>query len=319
LTFFFFCVCVKMATRTINVKVTSRGGRQYGCVTADLDQNVIALKKEIQARLLKNTKPCRQELKIAGRDQPVVLDDVTPLSEYVKDIDPLPDEIEVVYKDLGPQIAFRPVYIFEYIGPWAIYIFFALRILPVYGNKTMYPLNTNQKLAFFLWMTHYTKRLLETIFVHEFGTLTMPVFNLFKNCLYYWGFAAAVGYNVNIPTDHDLAPWHLYLGFPWFCIFMILNFICHMQLKYMRRPGCNDFVIPHGGLFEYITCPNYFCEIMTWVGFNILTGFTPAGVLFNICGTAQMIQWATQRKAKFIKLFGDKWPRKRYVLFPFIY
>lgn len=27
----------------------------------------------------------------------------------------------------------------------------------------------------------------------------MPVFNLFKNCTYYWGFAAFVGYFVNHP------------------------------------------------------------------------------------------------------------------------
>jgi len=227
--------------------------------------------------------------------------------------------VEVVLKDLGPQIAFRPVYLFEYAGPWFIYCLFALRILPVYGAKGETPLNDTQKIAFMLWMVHYTKRLLESIFVHEFGTLTMPIFNLFKNCAYYWSFAAAVGYNVNIPNPTPLPSWHVFVGFPWFCTFMILNFICHMRLKYMRPKGTNDFVIPHGGLFEYITCPNYFCEIMTWFGFNILTGFTIAGVAFNIVGTLQMLQWATQRRDKYKKLFGSKWPNKRYVLFPFIY
>jgi len=303
-------------SRTVTVKVSSRGGVAYGSVTADLDQNVIALKKEIQARLLPKTRPSRQRLEIEGRDQPIVLDDVTLLSEYIKEGQ---ENVEIIFKDLGPQIAFRPVYIMEYLGPWLIYGLFALKIIPVYGAKASTPLNMSQKVAFLLWMTHYTKRLLETLFVHEFGTLTMPVFNLFKNCLYYWGFAAGVGYNVNIPNEKELASWHLIIGFPWFCIFMVLNFICHLRLKYMRRPGSNDFVIPHGGLFEYITCPNYFCEIMTWVGFNILTGFTPAGIAFNICGTLQMIQWATQRRDKFIKLFGSKWPKKRWVLFPFIY
>jgi len=305
-------------SRTVSVKVSSRGGAQYGTVTADLDENVIALKKEIQARLPKLAKiaPCRQRLEVPGQKDPIVLDDVTKLSEYVSEGQEL---VEVVFKDLGPQIAFRPVYLAEYFGPWVIYALFALRILPVYGDKASIKLNVCQTVGFFLWMTHYTKRLLETIFVHEFGTLTMPVRNLFKNCLYYWGFAAAVGYNVNIPNENELASWHLYLGFPWFCGFMLLNFMCHLRLKYMRRPGCNDFVIPHGGLFEYITCPNYFCEIMTWFGFNILTGFTPAGVAFNIVGTLQMIQWATQRRDKFIKLFGNEWPRNRYVLFPFIY
>jgi len=303
-------------SRVINVKVSSRGGAQFGTVTADLDDNVMALKKEIQARLKPNLKPCRQRLEVPGQKDPIVLDDLKKLSEYVNEGQEL---VEVTMKDLGPQIAFLPVYLFEYAGPWCIYALFALRILPVYGAKSSMPLTDTQKIAFFLWMVHYSKRILESIFVHEFGTLTMPIFNLFKNCAYYWGFAAAVGYNVNIPTENNLAMWHMIIGFPWFCGFMILNFICHMRLKYMRPKGTNDFVIPHGGLFEYITCPNYFCEIMTWFGFNILTGFTIAGVAFNIVGTLQMLQWATQRRDKYVKLFGSKWPKKRYVLFPFIY
>ena len=303
-------------TRTVHIKVSSPGGRAYGEVEADLDSNVTALKKQIQARLVPKAAPARQRLTIAGRDQPIVLDDLTPLSEYIK-----PDQelCEVVYKDLGPQIAFLPVYIMEYLGPWVLYPLFALRVVPVYGSKQHVPMTDVQKVALLLWTVHYTKRILESIFVHEFGTLTMPVFNLFKNCAYYWSFAAFVGWNVNLPAEVEPPQWHLAVGFPWFCVFMLLNFVCHMRLKYMRPKGTNAFVIPHGGLFEYITCPNYFCEIMTWFGFNILTGFTVAGVLFNIVGALQMLQWAKQRRAKYVKLFGNKWPKKRYVLFPFIY
>ena len=32
--------------------------------------------------------------------------------------------------------------------------------------------------------------------------------------------------------------------------------------------------IPHGGLFEILSCPNYFAEILIYTGFAIIFGFS---------------------------------------------
>ena len=43
------------------------------------------------------------------------------------------------------------------------------------------------------------QRIYETFHVHKFSHATMPIFNLFKNCTYYWLFAAFVSYFTNHP------------------------------------------------------------------------------------------------------------------------
>jgi hypothetical protein len=50
------------------------------------------------------------------------------------------------------------------------------------------------------WIAHFVKREVETLFVHKFSRPTMPLFNLFKNSAYYWGFALAVGYPLCHPA-----------------------------------------------------------------------------------------------------------------------
>ena len=91
---------------------------------------------------------------------------------------------------------------------------------------------------------HYAKRLYETQFVHRFSNGTMPLTNLFKNCSYYWGFAAFMSYFVNHPlytppalgmhfqtlqsfSNHFLGSFQVYLGLAGFLV-------CEMGLLHLN-------------------------------------------------------------------------------------
>ena len=42
----------------------------------------------------------------------------------------------------------------------------------------------------------------------------------------------------------------------------------------------NDYQIPNGFMYKYISCPNYFGEIIEWIGFYIMTALSSC---INIC------------------------------------
>lgn len=80
-----------------------------------------------------------------------------------------------------------------------------------------------------------------------------------------------------------------------------------------------EYVIPKGFLFEYVTCPNYSAEIAGWVLFTIATQTAAAGI-FTLVGAGQMLQWAMGKHARLRRTFHGKDGKEkyqvRYVLVP---
>jgi very-long-chain enoyl-CoA reductase len=70
-------------------------------------------------------------------------------------------------------------------------------------------------------------------------------------------------------------------------------------------------------LFALVSCPNYTAEVLSWVGFSIMTqvAFSYA---FTLVGFAQMAQWALDKHRGYLK--SDKEYRKlgRKAMVPFL-
>lgn len=90
----------------------------------------------------------------------------------------------IFFKDLGPQIGWRTVFMIEYGGPLLIHPIFYYASQLIYGQD--YEHSQMQTITFYMVMLHFLKRELETIFVHRFSHGTMPFTNVFKNSAHYW-------------------------------------------------------------------------------------------------------------------------------------
>lgn len=297
------------------LKVNARSGRTLAELEATADTSIEELKKLF---VRKGSKVSLERIRFTTNATPAVtLAEGKKVGDYK-----LKDGDVIIFRDLGPQIAWKTVFIVEYLGPLLIYPFFYLQPSFIYGSHTSAP-GYVQNLALIAWVAHYVKRELETLFVHRFSHATMPLFNIFKNSGYYWGMCAAVAYFVNHPLYTPPAIEKVYLGFAIFAVSEFCNVICHLMLRNLRPEGSTKRAIPKGFLFNLVSCPNYTFEILAWIGFSIATQAVTSW-LFTLVGAGQMAIWAKGKHIRYLKEFNgengtERYPRSRKILIPFIY
>ncbi|NXM50811.1 TECR reductase, partial [Gymnorhina tibicen] len=138
--------------------------------------------------------PARQSLRLDPKGRSLKDEDVLQSL-------PVGTTATLYFRDLGAQISWVTVFLTEYAGPLLIYLLFYFRVPFLYGPRYDFTASRHRvvHLACCCHSFHYVKRLLETLFVHRFSHGTMPLRNIFKNCPYYWGFAAWMAYYINHP------------------------------------------------------------------------------------------------------------------------
>lgn len=83
----------------------------------------------------------------------------------------------------------------------------------------------------------------------------------------------------------------------------------------LRKPGETGYKIPTGWLFEKISCPNLFGELVEWLGFAILCWNLPA-LTFFIWTAANLIPRAISHHKWYKETFAD-YPEHRKAILPF--
>ena len=98
--------------------------------------------------------------------------------------------------------------------------------------------------------------------------------------------------------------------------------VIHDNMLFALRSGRpagvkTDYVIPRGGLFTYVSCPNYLGELIEWAGFLLMTRSLGA-LAFFVYTVANLAPRARSHHRWYREQFAD-YPRERRALVPFVF
>ncbi|MGC9349581.1 MAG: DUF1295 domain-containing protein [Anaerolineae bacterium] len=97
----------------------------------------------------------------------------------------------------------------------------------------------------------------------------------------------------------------------------IINRWADLALRNLRKPGETGYRIPYGGLFRWVSCPNYLGEIVEWSGWALATWSLP-GLAFAVWTFANLAPRARSHHAWYHANFPE-YPAERKALIPGIW
>ena len=87
-------------------------------------------------------------------------------------------------------------------------------------------------------------------------------------------------------------------------------------LRNLRKPGETGYKIPVGGMYRYVSCPNYLGEMIQWSGFA-LAGWSLPALAFVAFTASNLIPKAIASHQWYKENFAD-YPTDRKAVIPFI-
>lgn len=172
-----------------------------------------------------------------------------------------------------------------------------------------------------LYMMHYVNRTFVFPFRIQSRNKLMPIsvsfmaiiFNLVNGSFngYYLGnFASGM-------HEYGFSSPMYTIGLILFLLGAIINIYSDEILMRIKRNAGNGYKIPRGGLFNYISCPNYFGEMIEWLGFALMAN-NLAAFSFFIWTIANLAPRARANHRWYLEKFED-YPKKRKALVPFLF
>lgn len=177
---------------------------------------------------------------------------------------------------------------------------------------------------------HFSKRVLEVLFVHKYSgsicvsdNAQISLSYAIQVCLLLYSqllsataspSAAKAALPGALPFPNQNLKW---LGVALFLIGVTGNAYHHWLLSHLRKDGNKKYVVPQGGLFGYLVCPHYVFEIVDMAGIALISQ-----TLFSVCMVWFVSWYLTGRAIASKKWYLKKvegFPEERSVLIPGIF
>jgi 3-oxo-5-alpha-steroid 4-dehydrogenase 1 len=168
-----------------------------------------------------------------------------------------------------------------------------------------------------LWEIHYVNRTFVFPFRMRGGQKEMPLAVVLSGFTFNCGnaylnarFLTAIGPEYPLSWLGD--PRFL-VGVALFAAGFIINYQSDAILRALRSDSGTGYQIPRGGLYRFISCPNYFGEITEWTGWAILTWSLP-GAAFALWTAANLVPRALTHHRWYREKFSDYPPERKAIL-----
>ena len=172
-----------------------------------------------------------------------------------------------------------------------------------------------------LWVAHYFQRTIIFPFRRKGSGRDMALSVVLMAAAFNIINAGSNGYYLfHLAPDYGdawLTDPRFLVGVALFITGMMVNIHSDSILLNLRGPGKPRYSIPRGGLFRWVTSPNYLGEILEWVGWALAT-WSLAGAAFAVWTIANLAPRARTHHRWYKNKFDD-YPQKRKVLVPYLW
>jgi protein-S-isoprenylcysteine O-methyltransferase Ste14 len=159
-----------------------------------------------------------------------------------------------------------------------------------------------------LWQLHYLHRTFVYPLRMRMSGKRMPLF------------IALTAFLTNIVVNYLVFRWLSSANVPIGVVVYLVGFTVNRHsdsiLRNLRKPGETGYRIPRGGMYRFLSSPNYFGEILQWAGFAIVC-WNLSALLFVAWSAANLVPRALQHHRWYLGKFPD-YPKERKAILPFV-